>query len=106
MRVGYTSELTIPVFTAKNAFDSSNYNFDFSNALAAGDIISSLGTITASPIGLTIGPGSIVSGSGGTALAVQARISGGNAGQIYTIMVQVYTAGGDQFARAANLQVQ
>ena len=106
MLVGYSSDLPIPSFTAKFSFDSSNYLFDFSGVLVPGDTIASLGSITVSPSGLVAGPGSVVSGSGGPSLGIQTRLSSGSPGAVYSIMVQVYTTGGDQFARPANLQIQ
>ena len=107
MLLGYSSDIPIPVFTSKFAFDSSNYIFDFSPALASGDTIATLGSISATPSGsLEIGSGSVVSGLGGPSLGIQARISSGAPGQLYTITVQVLTTGGDQFSRAAMLQVQ
>ena len=106
MLVGYSSDLPIPSFTAKFPFDSSNYLFDFSGVLVPGDTIASLGAITVSPSGLVAGPGSLVSGQDGASLGILTRLSSGSPGTVYSIMVQVYTTGGDQFARPANLPVQ
>jgi len=104
--LGYTMDLQVPVFTSKYSFDSSLYLFDFSNAVQPGDSIVTIASIVSNPPGLTIGVGSIVSGVGGPALAVQSRLSSGAPGVLYTILVSITTLTGDQFARAANLQVQ
>lgn len=78
---------------------------DFSNALASGDSIASIVSVTASPAGLTIASPLVVAGAR-TGCAVQCLLTGGTAGQLYLVTAEIRSSvQAVQLARSVNVPV-
>ncbi len=85
----------------KRATDDLPYVFSFATwSLLSTDTIASA-TVAGSPSGLTIGTPSVLSGG----KQVQVRISGGTAGETYTVTCLAVTSGGYTITGDAYLEV-
>lgn len=77
-------------YAIKRTWEQVTYDFDFTPVLRAGETLTALDSIAASPAGLTID---------GEALSTpfaQARISAGTAGTDYTVVARATTSSGDK----------
>jgi hypothetical protein len=77
------------------------YTMDFSAMLAAGETVTAVSSVVATPAGLTLNGAAIVNG----ALASQ-RISGGTSGAEYKVTFVVTTSGGNILEGEGFLQVK
>jgi hypothetical protein len=92
----------ITVVKLKRAAWARRYAFDFSAVeefADGGETISSK-TVTASPVGLTVGTSSL------TGFVVSAMLSGGTAGVTYTVTCTVVTSGGATLSWDGQLRVE
>lgn len=96
----YFSTPGIITLTAKSPFDSRQWQADFSNVVPAGDTISTICAVTASPSDLVVGATAIIAGHGGAGLAVGMVLSAGSVGNQYLVTTEITTVGGVQLSRS------
>lgn len=78
------------------------FSLDFTNDLNSGQTISAIDSIVGSPSGLTFASNTIVTGS----KIISTKVSGGAAGETYTVTASVTTSDGEELELSGKLQVR
>jgi hypothetical protein len=91
----------IPMLTAKDPNQDSDWLIDFTNTIMPADTIASIISVVTTPTSLIVAAFGIVPSKAGIAgLGVGLRLTGGTAGIQYNIKVTVLTVGGNIWPRS------